>query len=54
MDWLLALRSKARIRGNDRNAHQVNTCCSSGLENVALGGEFGDEINEPSSNCDRR
>jgi len=34
--------------------HQVNIRCSSGLGNVAFGGEFGDEINVPSSNCDRR
>ena len=37
-----------------RGPHQVNTCCSSGLGNVAFGGEFGDEINVPSSNCDGR
>ena len=39
---------------NCGNAHQVNTCCSSGLGNVVFGGVFGDEINVPSSNCDRR
>jgi len=54
MDQFLVLRSESRERGNGRNAHQVNTCCSSGLGNVVFGGEFGDEIREPSSNCDRR
>ena len=45
---------EAVIERDGENAHQVNMCCSSGLGNVAFAGELGDEINVPSSNCDRR
>ena len=55
LNQFLMLRSKGAMKGEDgRSPHQVNACCSSGLGNVAFAGEFGDEINVPSSNCDGR
>ena len=51
---VVVLRLKETKKRDDKNAYQVNTCCSSGLGNVVFAGVFGEEINVPSSNCDRR